>query len=98
MVFVNIDNDSTDTKVEIPSSAIIEDKGTTKVFVFDPKNETVKSRNVTVRRLHRNGMAEVTSGLEDGETIVTAGVHHISDGQKAKPMPKSSKSNVGGLL
>jgi len=53
---------------------------------------------VTVRRLHRNGMAEVTSGLEDGETIVTAGVHHISDGQKAKPMPKSSKSNVGGLL
>ena len=98
MVFVNIDNDSTDTKVEIPSSAVLEDKGTTKVFVFDPKSETVKSRNVTVRRLHRNGMAEVTSGLEDGETIVTAGVHHISDGQKAKPMPKSSKSNVGGLL
>ena len=98
MVYVSYDNDSTDTRVAIPSSAVVEDKGQTKVYVYDTKSETVKSRNVTIRRLHRNGTAEVTEGLEDGETIVVAGVHHITDGMKAKPMPKSSESNVGGLL
>ena len=98
MVYVNYDNEADDSKVEIPSSAIVNDKGQTKVFVFDTKSETVKSRNVTVKRLHRNGMAEVTDGLEVGETIVVAGVHHITDGMKALPMPKSSDSNVGGLL
>ena len=98
MVYVNYDNEADDSKVEIPSGAILNDKGQTKVFVFDTKSETVKSRNVTVKRLHRNGMAEVTDGLEVGETIVVAGVHHITDGMKALPMPKSSDSNVGGLL
>ena len=98
MVYVSYDNEASDGRVYIPSSAIVEDKGQTHVFVYDPKSETVKSRNISVERLHRNGTAEVTSGLEDGETIVTAGVHHITDGMKAKPMPKSSESNVGGLL
>ena len=98
MVYVSYDNEASDTRVFIPSSAIVEDKGQTHVFVYDSKSETVKSRNISVERLHRNGMAEVSSGLEDGETIVTAGVHHITDGMKAKPMPKSSESNVGGLL
>ena len=98
MVYVSYDRDSTRTNVSIPSNAILNDKGQTKVYVYDTKSETVKSRNVTVRRLHRNGTAEVTDGLEDGETIVVAGVHHITDGMKAKPMPKSSESNVGGLL
>ena len=98
MVYVSYDRDSTRTNVSIPSNAIVEEKGQTKVYVYDTKSETVKSRNVTVRRLHRNGTAEVTDGLEDGETIVVAGVHHITDGMKAKPMPKSSESNVGGLL
>jgi RND family efflux transporter MFP subunit len=98
MVYVSYDRDSTRTNVSIPSNAVVEEKGQTKVYVYDTKSETVKSRNVTVRRLHRNGTAEVTDGLEDGETIVVAGVHHITDGMKAKPMPKSSESNVGGLL
>jgi len=98
MVYVSYDNEASDMRVFIPSSAIVEDKGQTHVFVYDSKSETVKSRNISVERLHRNGMAEVSSGLEDGETIVTAGVHHITDGMKAKPMPKSSESNVGGLL
>jgi multidrug efflux pump subunit AcrA (membrane-fusion protein) len=98
MVYVGYDSDSTDVNLSVPSSAIFEDKGETKVFVFDPKSETVKSRSVTVKRLHRNGTAEVASGLSDGETVVTAGVHHITEGQKVKPMPKSSESNIGGLL
>ncbi len=98
MVYVGYDSDSTDVNISVPSGAIFEEKGETKVFVFDPKSETVKSRSVTVKRLHRNGTAEVASGLSDGETVVTAGVHHITEGQKVKPMPKSSESNIGGLL
>ncbi len=98
MVYVNFEQESSSAIISIPSTAIFEAEGHSKVFVYDTKSQTVKSRNITVKRLHRDGTAEVTEGLTDGETIVVAGVHHITDGQKVTPMPKSSKSNVGGLL
>ncbi|MBO4565406.1 MAG: efflux RND transporter periplasmic adaptor subunit [Bacteroidaceae bacterium] len=98
MVYVSFDQDSTSTHISIPSTAVFEADGHSKVFVYDTKSQTVKSRNITVRRLHRDGTAEVSDGITDGETIVVAGVHHITDGQKVTPMPKSSKSNIGGLL
>lgn len=97
MVYVNIDSDD-DTSVSIPTSAIFDDSGQQKVYVYNPKDSTVSSRNITVRRLHRDGTADITDGLTDGEEIVTAGVHHLTDGQQVTPLPKQSQSNIGGLL
>ena len=34
----------------------------------------------------------------DGETVVTAGVRFLTDGQKVKEADKTSEYNVGGLL
>lgn len=98
MVYASFDQDSIHTNLSIPSTAIFDTQGQSKVYVYDTKSQTVQSRNISVKRLHRNGTAEVSGGLSDGETIVVAGVHHITEGQKVTPMPKSSKSNVGGLL
>lgn len=98
MVYASLDRDSLNESLSIPSTAIFDAQGQSKVYVYDTKSQTVKSRNITVKRLHRDGTAEVSGGLTDGETIVVAGVHHITEGQKVTPMPKSSKSNVGGLL
>lgn len=98
MVYVDIDTDSIGNNVIIPSTAIFEKQGQQHVFVFDKKTSTVSLRNVMVKKLHRDGVAEIESGLADGETVVSAGVHYISDGQKVAPLPPKSKSNVGGLL
>lgn len=98
MVYVNYDNDSTFTNVSIPTTAIFQENEQSKVYVYDQKSGTVKSRNVTIKRLHRDGTAEVSHGLTNGETIITAGIHHITDGEKVTPIPKNSKSNIGGLL
>ncbi|MBR1377708.1 MAG: efflux RND transporter periplasmic adaptor subunit [Bacteroidaceae bacterium] len=97
MVYVNITDDSS-SNVMIPATAIFDHAGNQNVYVYDKKSSTVKSRSVKVKRLHRNGNAEVSEGLAAGDEVVTAGVHHITDGQKVTPLPASSTSNIGGLL
>ncbi len=98
MVYVNIDNGNSGNNINIPTTALVEDSGYQKVFVYDSKSSTVKIHTVTVKRLYSNGKAEISDGINDGDVIVVAGVHHIIDGQKVTPLPKNSKSNVGGLL
>ncbi len=98
MVYVNFSKDSMDNNVNIPTTALLNDNNRTTVFVYDSKTGTVNSREVSVARLHTDGTAEVSAGLKEGETVVSAGVHSIKDGQKVKQLPKPSKTNVGGLL
>jgi len=98
MVCVNLNDDLTNNTVSIPTTAILNINHQSAVFVFNPKTGIVKQRMVVIRRLHRDGTAEIEEGLKEGETIVVAGVHHISDGQQVKQLPQTSKSNIGGLL
>ncbi len=98
MVYVNFSKDSVNTNVNIPATAILNENDRTTVFVYDCKTGTVKNREVIVDQLHTDGTAEISFGLQEGETIVSAGVHSITDGQKVKPLPKPSKTNIGGLL
>ncbi len=97
MVYVDVSNE-TNGNVSIPTTSIIDEGGEQKVFVYDPSTSIVSKRTVIVKRLHRNGMADIESGLNDGDEVVSAGAHHITDGQKVKPLPKHSPSNIGGLL
>ena len=97
MVYVEIDRES-NNEVNIPTTAIFDDSGQQKVYIYNPKSQTAESCAVTVKRLHRNGTADISNGLNDGDQVVTAGVHHISEGQKVTPLPQTSESNIGGLL
>lgn len=97
MVHVELDRDD-NTEVNIPTTAIFDDMGQQKVYAYNPKSQTVESRTVTVKRLHRNGTADISDGISNGEQVVTAGVHCITDGQKVTPLPQTSESNIGGLL
>ena len=58
----------------------------------------IRLRAVSVKQLHTNGKAIIAQGLSDGELVVTAGVHKLTDSQKVKPMADESETNVGGLL
>ena len=84
--------------VYVPSSAVLNTEGNTKVFVYSEDSGHVKARAVTVTSVKRDGTIQIGSGLKPGESIVVSGVHHIQDGQKVRKLEKPVSSNVGGLL
>ncbi|MCK0068277.1 efflux RND transporter periplasmic adaptor subunit [Kordiimonas laminariae] len=63
-----------------------EHKDTNLLYVFDPVSSTVKAREVVISGV-RGNMAIVTSGLNAGELIASAGVSYLSDGQKVRRLP-----------
>ena len=56
------------------------------VFVYDSANSTVKKREITVGGIRGNDLV-VTSGLETGDLVASAGVSYLVDGQKVKLLP-----------
>ena len=86
-----------DFPYEVPSTALLNENGETCVFVF--RNGKVIKTDVTVVKLLADGRAVVRcDSLKAGDLVVSAGVHHISDGQSVELAPEISDSNVGGLL
>ncbi|MDC0857691.1 hypothetical protein OAP83_03130, partial [Rickettsiales bacterium] len=77
----------------IPSSAVDfrfhdqENQGATiYLYVANPENPAVgsiKQQKIKVLDLRQN-MLEVSSGLQEGDKVVIAGVSYLSDGQDAK--------------
>lgn len=84
--------------IAIPASALFENAGKSYVWVYNPTDSIVNARQVAIESLHTDGTATIATGLRRGESIVTAGVHHIADKQRVKPLPQTSKTNIGGLL
>ena len=82
----------------IPVSALFQEEGETYVWLYDEEEEVVNKLPVKVERIMKNGEVIVKSSLERGETIVTAGVNDLKEGQKVKPLPPVPSSNVGKML
>jgi RND family efflux transporter MFP subunit len=68
--------------MEIPSSALTESRGEPAVWVVSPSNN-VSLRAVQVAR-YNPGSVIISGGLNNGETIVTAGVQSLRPGQAVK--------------
>lgn len=97
MVYINMKGGESEPIV-IPTTAIFSENDKTFVFIYQQKSGTVEKRAVTLKHLRTDGFCEISSGLRENESIVTAGVHEIENGQKVRTLPKVSKTNVGGLL
>jgi len=82
----------------IPYSAIFESGGATSVWVYSSAAQTISARAVTLAGTPRDGKVFVSEGLDDGELVITAGVHVLRQGQKVKLLPPASPTNIGGLL
>lgn len=82
----------------VPTTALLDEKGTTNVYAYNDQSQTVKSVHVEVLRMCTDGTAIVRGALEAGGMVVSSGIHHISNGEKVQPLEKSSDTNVGGLL
>ncbi|MDT8439300.1 MAG: efflux RND transporter periplasmic adaptor subunit [Wenzhouxiangellaceae bacterium] len=75
-----------DQPLTVPLRAVSADAdGQSQVWVVDPASGRVSARRVEVDRLSGD-VAVIRSGLETGEQIVTAGVQHLRDGMRVRPL------------
>lgn len=85
---VKLPEKSKATGLDVPGTAVFQEKnGETLVWVFNPNTQTVSKRKVATGVLTSYGI-KITSGLETGEQIVTAGVHFLVEGQKVRVWEK----------
>lgn len=85
------------SSVKIPATALFEENGQTCLWVVG-SGSIVRKRAVTAIDIDRDGYAYITSGLDDGETVVTAGVNSLKDGAQVRVLPGKSSTNPGNLL
>jgi multidrug efflux pump subunit AcrA (membrane-fusion protein) len=65
----------------LPLTALFEHQGKTQVWVLDRTSMTVQMRPVQPVAPQGNQIV-IAAGLQPGDTIVTAGVHTLTAGQK----------------
>jgi RND family efflux transporter MFP subunit len=69
--------------IKLPLAAVMEQQGKTSVWLLDKASMTVKPQAVEVAGAEGN-MVVISGGLAPGQTVVTAGVHVLTAGQKVK--------------
>jgi RND family efflux transporter MFP subunit len=69
--------------LRLPLSAVVQQQGRTSVWLLDKATMTVKPQPVEVGGADGNSVV-IASGLAAGQTIVSAGVHVLTPGQKVK--------------
>lgn len=69
--------------IRLPLSAVMQQQGQSAVWLLDRASMTVKVQPIQVAGADGNSLV-VTSGLSAGQTVVTAGVHVLTPGQKVK--------------
>lgn len=72
-----------DGVTRLPLAAVMQQQGQTAVWVLDRDAMTVKVQPVVVAGADGNTVV-VAAGLSPGQTVVTAGVHTLTPGQKVK--------------
>lgn len=97
---VTICTDTEEGKLlSVPVSAVLQENGKARVFVFNPQEKRVEGRDITLVQLENDGDVLFSSDeVKEGELVVSSGVHHIEDGETVEVMPEPSDTNVGGLL
>jgi RND family efflux transporter MFP subunit len=69
--------------IKLPLAAVMEQQGKTSVWLLDKASMTVKPQPVEVAGAEGN-MVVISGGLAPGQTVVTAGVHVLTAGQRVK--------------
>jgi RND family efflux transporter MFP subunit len=80
---VFVDLPKRDGVIKLPLTAVMRQQGQTAVWVLDRSAMTVKVQPVVVAGADGNDVM-LASGLTPGITVVTAGVHTLTPGQKVK--------------
>src|SRR3546814_1453895 len=79
----------------VPEQGVARDpKGNATVLIVGPENKVVQ-RTVKAARIDGPNWV-ITDGLKPGDTIITQGTAKAMPGQTVKPVPASSRQQVGG--
>jgi membrane fusion protein, multidrug efflux system len=73
----------------LPATALTESNGKPAVWLVDASKQTVALHDVSVLRYNTDTVV-VSGGLENGQIVVTAGVHVLRPGQKVKLLGAAS--------
>jgi hypothetical protein len=68
---------------QLPLAAVTQVQGKTSVWLLDRQTMTVQPHTIAVAGADANSVV-VAAGLTAGQTVVTAGVHALSPGQKVR--------------
>jgi RND family efflux transporter MFP subunit len=74
---------STTPVVALPLSVVFEKHGSPAVWVFDPQSGSARLKPVTIARYEAETVV-IAGGLAKGETVITAGINTLRDGQKVR--------------
>jgi membrane fusion protein, multidrug efflux system len=80
---VRIEQPARSGVVRLPLSAVLQQQGTSSVWLLDTQTLTVRSQSVVVAGADGNQLV-VAQGLSPGQVVVTAGVHTLTAGQKVQ--------------
>jgi RND family efflux transporter MFP subunit len=76
--------------MRVPLSALLNEGGGPEVFVLSGEGNTLSRKKVTL--IGYDGRdALIASGLENGERVVTLGVHTLKAGDKVVPLPETAR-------
>ena len=95
---VTVYNTANKNQLSVSASAIFHEKTSSYVWVFNPSTKKVEKREIRVALDGSKGRVNIVSGVNNGEQVVTAGVHYLVEGQKVQPIKTPSVTNIGGLL
>jgi RND family efflux transporter MFP subunit len=79
---------------KLPLAAVTRQQGQTAVWLLDKATMTVKVQPIAVAGADGNSVV-VASGLSPGQTVVTAGVHVLTPGQKVKLYEPPAEASPG---
>lgn len=86
---------SRDGAIRLPLAAVFEQQGRSTVWVLDRQAMTVSARPVAIAGADGN-LVVVAGGVSAGQTVVTAGVHTLTPGQRVKLYAEPGASGASG--
>lgn len=86
------------SKITIPVVSVFSKEEKTFVWIFNEKTSKVSLREVKLGSIVSDHNIEILEGLNNNESIVTAGVHYLQEGQEVKKMIAFTDSNIGNQL
>lgn len=94
-VSIDFNFEKAEMKTMIPLSSVLDENGEKFVYVLSEESEKVakvSKRSIEILKISDLGV-EIKTGIENGEKVVTAGIHQIQDGQKVKVLDDWKEEN-----
>src|SRR6266567_62496 len=89
-VTIRLASQASQTELQVPLGAVLDDGRKTGVWVLDSASSTVHFRPVKLVRV--SGESAVISGLSSGDPIVSLGAHLLQDGARVRTASESRSS------